>query len=305
MKDSKHPIVWLRHAEQRLGVVPSLGGGVAAWQFERHPTPFDVFRPWDGNNVDRYSLASFVMLPWCNRVSGGGFEHEGQFHAIAANRCGEHYPIHGDGWLQPWNLTRRTQDTVQMTLDSHCHGGNPHRYHATQTFRLVEGGLEQTLSVTHLGNSALPYGLGIHPWFPVGRQTRLAAAVQGVWLTGESRLPTVHTSDFPTAWDLRAGIAANGPLIDNAYTGWSGKAAIRWPEEKLQLNLTVSELQSPDGPGACYCMLYRSPKDPTFCLEPVSHTVDAFHEPARYGLQVLGNGQSMSLHALWQVTPLL
>ena len=27
-----HPIVWLRHAGQQLGLVPSLGGSVAAWR---------------------------------------------------------------------------------------------------------------------------------------------------------------------------------------------------------------------------------------------------------------------------------
>ena len=31
MTETTHPIVWLRHAGQRLGLVPSLGGSVAAW----------------------------------------------------------------------------------------------------------------------------------------------------------------------------------------------------------------------------------------------------------------------------------
>ena len=30
-----HTVYWLRHAGQRLGLVPSLGGGVAAWTLER------------------------------------------------------------------------------------------------------------------------------------------------------------------------------------------------------------------------------------------------------------------------------
>ena len=29
-----HPIVWLRHAGQHLGLVPTLGGSVAAWQID-------------------------------------------------------------------------------------------------------------------------------------------------------------------------------------------------------------------------------------------------------------------------------
>ena len=47
MTHSEYPIVWLTHAGQRLGLVPSLGGGVAAWQLERRPDLLDLWRPWD------------------------------------------------------------------------------------------------------------------------------------------------------------------------------------------------------------------------------------------------------------------
>ena len=57
MTRSEHPIVWQTHAGQRLGLVPSLGGGVAA--------------------SDMYSLASFAIVPWSNRISGCGFENDG------------------------------------------------------------------------------------------------------------------------------------------------------------------------------------------------------------------------------------
>ena len=118
MTSPQHPILWLHRAGQRLGLVPTLGGGVAAWQLEREDDAvLDLWRPWDGHNPDRYSLASFAMLPWSNRISGGGFEHAGQFHAMAPNRVGEPYPIHGDGWLQPWGLAQPDQNTLVMALE--------------------------------------------------------------------------------------------------------------------------------------------------------------------------------------------
>ena len=45
-----HPVTWLRHAGQRLGLVPTLGGGVAAWVREAADggAPLDLWRPWDG-----------------------------------------------------------------------------------------------------------------------------------------------------------------------------------------------------------------------------------------------------------------
>lgn len=299
MTHTPHTIHWLHHAGQHLGLVPNLGGGVAAWRLDRAQDTLDLWRPWDGHNPDRYSLASFAMLPWSNRISGGGFEHDGQFHPMAPNRAGEPYPIHGDGWLQPWALTQPEQDTLVMTLESHRFDGNPYDYHATQTFRLLEGGLDQTVSVTHLGNAPLPYGLGLHPWFLRSPQTRLQAAVQGVWLSGADPLPTAHTEDFPASWDLRKGLDVNGTLVDNAFTGCSGQARIDWPEHQLRLEMRVPDIHD-RGLDDGYCLLYRPPLGPTFCFEPVTHPIDAFHVPGQPGLRVLHPGERLALQVQWR-----
>ena len=302
MTSPQHPIVWLRHADQRLGLVPSLGGSVAAWQLERDHGVLNLWRLWDGHNPDRYSLASFAMLPWSNRISGGGFEHGGQFHAMAPNRVDEPYPIHGDGWLQPWTLTQPDQDTLVMALESHRFGGSPYAYRATQIFQLIEGGLNQSVSVTHLGEASLPYGLGLHPWFLRTPQTRLQAAVQGVWLSGADPLPTTHTTDLPATWDLNSGLDVNGTLIDNAFTGWSGMGRIDWPEHRLRLNMYVPAVHDA-GQHDGYCLLYRPPAGPAFCFEPVTHPIDAFHVPGLPGLRELHKAENLELRVQWRFQP--
>lgn len=298
---SRHETVWLHHAGQRLGLVPSLGGGVAAWQLERPEGLLDLWRPWDGRTEDRYTLASFAMVPWSNRISAGGFEHNGKFHPMEPNREGEPYPIHGDGWLQPWTFTQRRCDTIEMSLESHGHGGNPYDYHAVQTFTLVDGGLDQSVQVTHMGRQPLPYGLGLHPWFPRTPGTRLTAPVRGVWLSGDDPIPTRHTEDFPATWDLRDEADVNGSLIDNAYSGWPGEALIRWPERGLEMTMVVTSLQRYCAEG--HCLLYRPPHGESFCFEPVTHPIDAFHLPGRPGLESLRMGDSLSLTVQWRVRP--
>lgn len=300
----KHPIHWLHHAGQRLGLVPSLGGGVAAWQLERPSHRIDLWRPWAGD-TDRYTLASFAMVPWSNRISAGGFDCNGQHHPMAPNRDGEPYPIHGDGWLQAWELEQPADDTLEMRLTSDQFDGNPYRYTALQRFVLHEDGMDQTLSVTHTGPAPLPYGLGQHPWFLRSATTRLQADVRGVWLSGADPLPTAHTQSFPPTWDPRGGMSVNGSLVDNAYTGWSGQARITWPEQQLALSLRVPAWNTDSARDDAFCLLYRPPQGPAFCFEPVTHPIDAFHVPGNPGLRMLRTGESLQLHVEWRFHTLI
>jgi len=301
MTHPSHPIFWLQHARQRLGLVPTLGGSVAAWQLERPQGALDLWRPWDGVTLDLYKLASFPMVPWSNRISGGGFAQQGRFHPMRPNRAGEPYPIHGDGWLQPWQLAQPAADTVVMTLESDGFDGNPYEYRAVQTFRLVEGGLDQELQVRHLGREPLPYGLGVHPWFPRTPGTRITAPVRGVWLCGSDPLPVGHTRDFPAGWNLNEGVQAHGSLIDNGYTGWGGKASIAWPEFGLQLSVSMPDFERDGGEAGHYCLIYRPPQGPAFCFEPITHPIDAFHLPESPGLRVLAQDEAFSLKIEWRV----
>ncbi len=302
---ANHPITWLHHAGQQIGLVPTLGGAVAAWRCTAADGGMvDLLRPWDGVQEDRYQLASFAMVPWSNRIGEGGFAQDGHFHPIHPNRAGEPYPIHGDGWLQPWTLHQSADDTLVMVLESHRFDGNPYDYVATQTFRLRPDGLDQRIDVQHRGDAPLPYGLGLHPWFLRTPRTRVQAAVAGVWRSGHDPMPTGWTSDFPDGWDLRAGIDAHGSFIDNGYGGWDGLATIDWPEHGLRLQASATE-HAPDGASpATHCLVYRPPQGPAFCWEPITHPINAFHMPGRPGLRVLQRGQCLALAVAWRIAPL-
>jgi aldose 1-epimerase len=248
-------------------------------------------------------MASFPLIPWSNRISAGGFDHHAEHYSMPPNREGEPYPIHGDGWQQPWDIHQPEKNTLEMTLTSQAFHGNPYTYKAVQRFVLLEGGMDQTLTVTHTGAKALPYGLGQHPWFLRSPNTRLKAHVQGVWLSGADPLPTVHTTQVPPKWDPRPGMEVSGFLLDNAYTGWSGEACITWPEHHLQLTVRQPDVQSRalhDG----YCLVYLPPSGLAFCFEPVTHPVDAFHLPGCPGLRELQTGESLSLRLEWRFTPI-
>ena len=292
--------VWLEHHGQRLGLWPAAGGAVSAWQWLREGGPVDLWRPWDGRTTRLQALASYPLVPWSNRISDGGFEHAGRFHPLRPNTPDDPYPIHGDGWLQPWTLDASGPDRAEMALRSERFGGGPHVYEARQTFVLAEGGMTQSLSVTNVGDLALPFGLGQHPWFSRTPGCRLQARVDGVWLSRPDRIPTGYTQQFPDGWDLGAGTRLDSIEIDNGFGGWDGEARIVWPEHRLALHMR-SELQLPDGsPGRPDCLLYVPAAPPVFCFEPISHPINAAHLPGRPGWVELQPQQSMCLTVHWR-----
>jgi aldose 1-epimerase len=296
-----HTVHWLDDGRQRLGLVPGMGGSAAAWLLHpaadpdrRHPAvPFHLWRPWFGED-DLFSVASLPLVPWSNRVSGGGFEAQGRFHPLRPNRAGEACPIHGEGWLQPWELTVHDEQRLEMRLLSDRFMDSPYRYQATQAYRLLHDGLHQELTVTHLGTTPLPYGLGQHPWLLRAPGTRLRADVSGVWHSHPDRLPREHTPRLGD-WDLGQGVAAHGPLIDNAFTGWRGAATVEWPDAGWSLSVAA------DDPTQDACLLvFRPESGPSFCVEPVTHPVDAVHLPGQPGLQWLDPGATMRLALRWR-----
>ena len=140
-------------------------------------------------------------------------------------------------------------------------------------------------------------------WNVYNERTILQAKVSGVWLSHPDCLPKEHVTDFPPSWDLKAGISAAGSLIDNCFTGWDGLACVTWPDQKLQLALNLSAVSaevSAHFASPNYLLVFRKIEGNHFCLEPVSHPIDAFHQPGQPGLQVLKKGESLTMAVSWR-----
>lgn len=285
----------LRCARQRLSVLPHLGGSIAAWDWERKGKWLPLFRPWDGRADDLYTTACFALMPWSNRITAGGFDAGNKHHAIRPNREGEPYPIHGDAWLQAWQVASQAEDRVTLELESDRFDGNPYRYRARQVLILRENALEIELRVSNTGEAALPFGLGLHPYFLRDAKTRLQFRSRGVWLSGDDPIPTGFTRELPAGWDYNQPASLEGALIDNCYEGWDGLAMIEDPTRKLRLHMHTTDRSG-------YTLLYRPPGLGYFCLEPVTHPIDAFHMPGQPGLINLAPGEDMVLLTRFSVS---
>ena len=278
--DGPKATIDLAVGDLRLSIVPEIGGGVARLDWRR----VSILRPWNGRSDDPNALGCYPLVPWSNRISGGGIEAGGRFWPLRPNWPGAPYPIHGDGWQRPWRVERRTDGEVALSLESDDQP--PYDYRAELSYALTNDALTMRLAVQHRGPVATPYGLGFHPWLPRTSDTLLELPAAEVWLETADHLPAgkVPVAEQPD-WDFARERPLPDAWINNGFAGWSGMARVLWPEHGLRLTVTAT-------PELGTCIVYSPDRAaPFFCLEPVSHPVDAFHLPGMPGLRVLQPGE--------------
>lgn len=277
-------LLTLRDSLTQLTLAPELGASLVNW-----------VRLSDGRALLRHSdeqalatanprrLACYPLLPWSNRIGGGGFATPAGWQSLSANTDHEPLPIHGSAWQQPWQVVDVTSDSASLQLDSQV----PFPYRATLQVGLANGCLRLSLHATHLGQQPTWYGLGLHPYLPRTTHTRVQAKADGVWLCGEDKLSS-HWVELPEAWNFAEPRLLPQQLVDNAFSHWPGDARIIQTDAGYQLVCHAH--------GADVFLLFCPQGQNFFCFEPVTHPVNAHHLPQRPGLQLLAPGQTCRLH---------
>ena len=267
----------------RLTLAPELGASIVNWTVRS--TGQSLLRHADEHALNTGlpgKLGCFPLIPWSNRIADGGFDCPDGWLALTPTSLTDPLPIHGSAWQQPWDVVSRSPNEVVLQLDSTA----PFAYRARQRFHLSAGKLSIELHVTHLAEHAAWHGLGLHPYLPRTANTRLQAPAGHVWLCDGAKLPTA-LSALPLEWDFRHLKALPESLVDNGFCEWNGHCLI----EQADLGYTL-ECQATDSD---YYLLYCPVGLEFFCIEPVSHPVNAHHLPGRPGLRLLEQGQAVEL----------
>ena len=275
----------------RAVVRPALGAGLVRFDWVHGGVLEPLFRPAPaGATPAVFDFASIVLLPWSNRVSGGSFEFEGRWHPLAPNVPGDPYPNHGNGFELAWQVARASATGVRLTVDSA--GPGPYRYAATLDYAVAGGALTMAMAIENRGDSALPFGLGFHPWLVRDPDTLLLAPARAVWLEDAGHLPAGDEPvPIPAGWAFDAASPLPAGFINNAFEGWGGRARVAWPARGLTLAIAAA------APLSRYILYTPAASSGFFCFEPVSHPVDAYHLPGgplHHGMVRLAPGEFLS-----------
>ncbi|MCF1440997.1 aldose 1-epimerase [Ralstonia nicotianae] len=290
------PVFRLDNGVLRADVLPGAGGGLLRFDAWRDGGPVPVFRPGRLDDALREpnALACYPLVPWSNRIGGGRFAFDGRVVEVPRTRDDEPYPLHGHGWRMPWQPV--AHDGHRIELAARVGHGQPFRYRARLRYVLAADTLRMTLIVRNEGEP-LPFGLGVHPFFPRTADVRLLAPATGMWDAAADHLPTALRMPPPCAAFGASRTLAADAGIDHGFEGWSGRAEIVWPGRRLSVAIVAATSRY---------VLYTPPGSDVFCFEPVDHAINAHNLPGRpqdHGLTVLATGQSLRRDYCFTVTP--
>ena len=286
-------LIELRFEERRALLAPHVGGAIAAFYDlpdVGNANVGNVGASGDGNGrgalhwlrpasadalaaCNPLGMASFPLLPYCNRLRDARFAFDGREVDLSADGNSFDHALHGHAWRRPWRVGLVSSNVVELHLN-HEPGGEPahhwpYRYEATQRFELDDSGLFVTMSIRNLADQPMPFGMGHHPYYPRTPATRIHAHVRAMWHATPDLLPTLLGA-HPCVDALASpeGLAANAFDLDNNFAGWSRSATIDWPDEHRSVTLCA------DAPFDHMVLFAPSARPDLLCVEPVTNTVD-------------------------------
>ena len=224
---------------------------------------------------------SYPLAPYSNRIRDGVFTFDGARHRLRS-LAGRSEAIHGSGLYLPWQVRALEADSVDLVLDAPAGMmGWAWPFECVQRYRLDAGGLSLTLIMRNGGDTPMPFGFGIHPYFTA---RRVALHARRLWPADERGLPT--GSKVTHVRELRQ--SAEG--CDTYLSQWEGRATLHWDDGR--------ELALRADPAFAHLVVYTAPGADFLCVEPVSNVADAFNlagaGDARTGMRVLAPGERYS-----------
>jgi len=271
-----------------LQLSPSIGGAISCLEYLGVNGRTPVLRKGHSPLENVLDAPSFPLVPYVNRIRGGSFDFRGRTVTIEPNMVGDPSPLHGDGWLNPWDVNNASDASAGLVY-RHDPAEWPWAYEARQEFRLEGGVLDVILTCRNLSGEDMPCGLGQHPYFPCTGQTRLSTEVSHAWTIDEKVLP-VDRVPATGRYDLTDRLIC-GQDLDNGWGGWSGRALMSDPAWPFEIELS--------SPQARFFQVYSPASGGIFVAEPVTHANAAMNAPEtrwpELGLRLLEPGEDLRL----------
>jgi aldose 1-epimerase len=290
------PLLELSAGDLHVQIAPAIGGSISRFygDFRAGAAQGEVewLRPASAAGLaasDPLAMASFPLVPFCNRIRDGRATFEGREIRFPPNHPAQDspHPLHGIGWQRPWKVALEAPAHASLTIEVPATDAWPWSFSARQDITLTAQQLEVVITLTNLDAAAMPAGIGHHPYFPHTPGTRLTTHTRAMWEADKEVMPTA-LRETQAVRDLRAGVALSHLDLDNNFTGWERTALIEWPADSQGPARSLAmEAQAP----LDYFVLYCPSGADHFCAEPVSQCTDWLNLLPVHGQKAVGGAR--------------
>jgi aldose 1-epimerase len=263
--------ILLRDDDWLVRVLP-LRGSLASCAFRGQaifkPVPQAPF-----GDAPAADVCYFPLVPFANRIANSRFAFDGRTVELRPNIADHPHALHGHGWQAEWHVVESGRTACALVYEHVAVDTWPWGYRASQRFSIAANVLTIELALENRSAARMPGGFGFHPFFPRPRSARMRAPARRLWQGAAQEFPTT-CSAVPPGLDFGSSRAVRYALgLDHCYSGWSGSATIEWDDAdaRSRVELSAAPLE--------HLMVYVPADRDFFCVEPVSHAINAFNVP--------------------------
>ena len=248
-----------------------------------------------------------VLLPFPNRIEGGLYTFEGGEQQLPVNELSTGSALHGlTRWLD-WTPLRKTASSVTLRQHLHPQDGYPFMLDLQIEYALSDLGLTVATTATNVGEKALPFGAGYHPYLTVGTPTIDVATLKlpaSTYLVTDDRLiPIGRASVEGTDFDFREGRPIGDVRLDTCFTDvipdrdGIARAVLAHPDGGPEITISMDAshgfIQVFTGD-----TLAEEDRRRSIAIEPMTCAPNAFNTGA--GLRVITPGESFT--SVWGIS---
>lgn len=293
--------VILNNGQLRLQLLPAWGGRIGRLSVSLPKGKSrEILRPIPGE-TEFDPLAwpkggAYPLIPYSNRIENAQFSYAGQCYRLPSHPAATPHTLHGISHTLPWQVLEQDDESATMRLD---YAGDhwPWPIRVEQRIALGDSKVSLRLSLTNMGETAMPGGLGIHPYFDADGLRQVRYRFRRAWMIGADYLPTGESNPSSVDAVLSPGNWLNTELAQY-LSEWGGQVRMDYPEGTLDLSA---------GPSLSHLVIFAPKAAPYVCIEPVSHLANAINLRERVkhgaGMHIIQPGYTLTAELALVWTP--
>jgi aldose 1-epimerase len=259
----------------QVGIVPETGSATAFGRVWSGGEWLDVMRPTAPADYGNASnCASFIMLPWANRLRDARFRYAGREYQLQPSSS-DGTAIHGAVRRLPWKAesaeATRAVNTFHSTDFEPDKINFPWKFSARAEFRLDGRDFITTVTLTNEDTVPFPAGFGHHPYFARDAANAVQLEIPcDAYFVLTNALASAPPVPITPELDFRAQKALGTRVYENLLTGRLGEMAARLVYPQVSVSMWADALFK-------HVLLFAPEGKPFFAVEPQTNANDGFN----------------------------